>query len=78
MERVYVLAKIHSDTFEATMAELHKVKGVKTVDTVTGSYDMVVLIEGESIAKMLSTVLKDVRYIPGIISTETLVVIVND
>jgi hypothetical protein len=36
---------------------------------------MVVCIEGDNIARMLSTVVKEVRNIPGIITTETLVVI---
>gem|GEM_PF-432378 len=75
MERIYVLAKINADSLQETIAGLHKVKGVKAVDSVTGSYDMVVCIEGDNIARMLSTVVKEVRNIPGIITTETLVVI---
>lgn len=75
MERIYVLAKINADSLDTTVSRLHKVKSVKAVDTVTGSYDMVVCIEGDNIARMLSTVVKEVRNIPGITTTETLVVI---
>jgi DNA-binding Lrp family transcriptional regulator len=78
MERIYVLAKISADSLETTVSQLHKVKGVREVDTVTGSYDMVVCIEGENIARMLSSVVREVRNVPGIITTETLVVIDMD
>ena len=75
MERIYVLAKINADLMDDTVAGLYKVKGVKAVDSVTGSYDMGVCIEGDNIARILSTVVKEVRNIPGILTTETLVVI---
>ena len=75
MERVYILAKINADSLESVLAELGKVDGVKAMDAVTGSYDMVICLEGDNIARMLSTVVREVRNIPGVLATETLVVI---
>jgi len=75
MERVYVLAKIDSNSLEKVLASLNKMGGVTAADPVTGAYDMLICLEGDSVARILSSVVRDIRQIPGIISTETLVVI---
>lgn len=72
---MYVLAKVDANALGNAVAELAKITGIKAADAVTGPYDMLICIEGENVARILSTVLRDVRQIPGILSTETLVVI---
>ena len=75
LERIYILAKVDANTLETILNRLQSQEGIKTVDAVTGPYDLLISLEGESVARMLSTVVKNIRNIPGIISTETLVVI---
>lgn len=75
MERIHILAKVDAGFLEETIEKLRAIDGIRTTDAVTGPYDMVISLEGDSVAKMLSTVIKKIRNIPGIISTETLVVI---
>ena len=75
MERIHILAKVDANTLETISNRLESLEGIKTVDAVTGPYDLLISLEGESVARMLSTVVRNIRNIPGIISTETLVVI---
>ena len=75
MERIHILAKVDADSLEGVVEELRTIAGIRTTDAVTGPYDMVITLEGESVARMLSTVIREVRNVPGIISTETSVVI---
>jgi DNA-binding Lrp family transcriptional regulator len=73
MERIYILAKVETNTVEDVVKALTAIKGIKTLDVVTGPYDLMITLEGESVAKMLSSVVREIRNIQGIISTETLV-----
>lgn len=73
MERIYILAKVETNTVENVVKALSAIKGIKTLDVVTGPYDLMITLEGESVARMLSTVVREIRSITGIISTETLV-----
>lgn len=75
MERVYVLAKIDANSLEKVLDHLKKIQGITAADAVTGPYDMLICLEGDNVARMLSSVVRDIRQIPGILSTETLVVI---
>ena len=75
MERIHILAKVDAGSLEGVLEELRTITGIRTTDAVTGPYDMVITLEGESVARMLSTVIREIRSIPGILSTETLVVI---
>jgi DNA-binding Lrp family transcriptional regulator len=75
LERIHILAKVDAGSLEDIIEKLRKINGIKTTDAVTGPYDMVISLEGDSVAKMLSTVIRKIRSIPGIIFTETLVVI---
>jgi DNA-binding Lrp family transcriptional regulator len=75
LERIHILAKVDAGSLEQIIEKLRKVDGITTTDAVTGPYDMVISLEGDSVAKMLSTVIRKIRSIPGIIFTETLVVI---
>ena len=73
LERIHILVKVDANSLEQVVRDLEKVDGITTLDAVTGPYDMLLTIEGENVARMLSTVVKKIRGIPGITSTETLV-----
>ncbi|MFA5772202.1 MAG: Lrp/AsnC ligand binding domain-containing protein [Thermoplasmata archaeon] len=75
MEMVYVLINTLPGTLEKVYGELIKKPGVVDASIVTGPYDIVAKIEGNKITEALGTVVREVRRIEGIKSTETLVVV---
>jgi len=68
-----VLAKVDASLVEAVMAAVVDVEGVDEIHAVTGPYDLLVRMKGESVARLLSRALKDISSIQGIQCTETLV-----
>ena len=73
METIYVLIKVGTGHLEKVVEMVKALKGIGHVDVVTGTYDMIVTINGENVASMLSQVVDDVRSLEGIKSTETLI-----
>ena len=73
METIFVLAKVDASIVDSVIGSISAVKGVKEVHAVTGSYDLFITMEGESVAKLLSKSIKDISAIEGIQCTETLV-----
>ena len=60
-----------------TMEVLRKVKtidAVKLADSVAGDYDIVTRIEIDSLAELSKTVFGDIRTIPYVTNTKTLIV----
>jgi DNA-binding Lrp family transcriptional regulator len=75
MDKLYVLIKVEPGHIEGILGSVIQKKFVQEASAVTGSYDIIVKLEGESITQILSTVVKDIHRIPGISSTETLVAV---
>jgi DNA-binding Lrp family transcriptional regulator len=75
MDRLYVLIKVEPGKIEAVLSSVDKIEDVTEASAVTGSYDIIVKIEGGSIANILSTVVRNIHKIQGITSTETLVAV---
>jgi DNA-binding Lrp family transcriptional regulator len=75
MEFVYVLIKVASGAIEKVAAKIAGFKNVKEVAIVTGAYDLIAKIEGEYITEILTTVVRGIRQVEGVVSTETLVVV---
>ena len=73
METIFILAKVDANHVEAVIQSARAVQGVKEVHAVTGPYDLLVSMEGESVARLLSKALKEISAIEGIQCTETLV-----
>jgi len=73
METVFILAKVDASLVGQVIEGVRKVQGVKEVHAVTGPYDLLVSMEGESVAKLLSKALKEISATDGIQCTETLV-----
>ncbi len=49
--------------------------GVKKTEAVAGPYDMVARIEVDSLEKLTKTIFGDIRGIPGVVNTTTLIVV---
>lgn len=75
MEIIYILAKVDASHAETLLGSISKVEGVTFVHAVTGSYDMLISMEGPNLAKLLSKALKEISGLEGIKSTETLIAI---
>ena len=75
METIFILAKVDASFVEGVIRSARAVEGVKEVHAVTGPYDLLIYMEGESVAKLLSKSIKEISGIEGIQCTETLVAI---
>ena len=53
------------------MAHLSKLKGVKSVDMVTGPYDIIAVVDGESLNEIGDLITGKIHPIPGINRTVT-------
>ncbi len=73
METIYVLIKVGTGHLEKVVDMVKTLKGIGHVDVVTGTYDIIVTINGDNVARMLSQVVNDVRSLEGIKSTDTLI-----
>ena len=75
MDKLYVLIKVEPGRLEEILARVKQKMFVKEASAVTGSYDIIAKVEGDEIAKILSTVVRDIHTIVGITSTESLVAV---
>jgi DNA-binding Lrp family transcriptional regulator len=60
-----------SEVFE----RVKQVEGVKLAEAVAGPYDIVARIEVDSLEKLTKTVFGEIRGIPGVTNTTTLIVV---
>ncbi len=75
MDKLFVLIKVEPGHIEDILGAITQKRYVREASAVTGSYDIIVKIEGASISEILSTVVKEIHRIDGITSTETLVAV---
>lgn len=74
-EAVYVLVKAMPGRIEETVKAIQTKQGVLEASAVTGAYDIIVKVGGGSVTEALAVVVKEIRSIPGVQSTETLVTV---
>jgi len=75
MARVYILANVLPGKDREIREALRSTKGVAMADVVTGHYDIVAVLEAESMSIIFDKILKKVRSIKGINRTETFVAV---
>lgn len=73
MEAVYVLIRTEPGMLEDVMEKIKSVDGVTEVAAVTGAYDIITKVEKSFITDALAVVVREIRKIEGVISTETLI-----
>ncbi len=69
--KAFVLIETAVGRSKEVAAALGKLKGAKSVDTVTGPYDIIVIIEGASLNDIGDLVTGKIHPIPGISRTVT-------
>lgn len=73
--RVYILINVMPGKDRSIRDSIRKIKGVSMADVVTGHYDIVAVLEADSMSDIFDKILKRVRAIKGIKRTETFVAI---
>lgn len=69
--KAFVLIETAVGRNKEVAAALEKLKGIKSVDTVTGPYDIIAIIEGASLNDIGDLVTGKIHPIPGISRTVT-------
>jgi DNA-binding Lrp family transcriptional regulator len=69
--KAFVLIETAVGRNKEVAAALEKLKGVKSVDSVTGPYDVIVIVEGASLNDIGDLVTGKIHPIPGISRTVT-------
>jgi DNA-binding Lrp family transcriptional regulator len=73
METVFVLIKTQPGLVEPVLHEVAANETVAEATAVTGAYDIIAKVEKEFVTESLSIIVKEIRQIEGVASTETLV-----
>lgn len=71
MVKAFVLIETAAGRTKEVASALKQLEGVKSVDAVTGPYDVIVIIEGESLTDIGDLVTSKIHPIPGISRTIT-------
>jgi len=69
--RAFVLIETSVSRTKEVAASMRQLKGVKSVDSVTGPYDVIAIIEGETLNEIGDLVTAKIHPIPGITRTVT-------
>jgi DNA-binding Lrp family transcriptional regulator len=75
MARVYILANVLPGKDREIRETLRGIQGVAMADVVTGHYDLVAVLEADSMSEIFDSIIKKVRNIKGINRTETFVAV---
>ena len=73
--QTYILIETAVDHTLTIQEKLSKIKDIKTVNIITGSFDIIALLEADDAQRIGEIILKEIRPIPGIIHTLTCVVV---
>ena len=69
--RAFVLIETEVGRTKEVVSVLKQLEGLKSVDQVTGPYDVIAVIEGESLAEIGDLVDSKIHTIPGVSRTVT-------
>lgn len=75
MARVFMLINVLPGKEKDIRDTLRGTKGVEVADTVTGQFDIALIIEGKDTNEIFNKILKKIRKIKGITRTETFIAI---
>ena len=73
--RAYVLVETAVGRVSGISAALRGMPGLVSVDSVTGPYDMIIVLEAESLADVAELVTEHVHTISGVVRTVTCVAV---
>ncbi len=73
--RAYVLIRTAPGLTKAIYSALRASRGVKSVELITGPYDLIAAIEADSTDQILQAIMRDVRPAAGVRDTMTCLVV---
>ena len=75
MAKAFILIECMVGRTREVVIGLSRLKGVKSVDTVTGPYDVIAVVEVDTLSEIGDTVTKHIHPIAGITRTVTCLVV---
>jgi DNA-binding Lrp family transcriptional regulator len=75
MTKAYVAIHCHTGKENQVIRALMEIKGISEVTGVLGLYDVIVTIEAEDSMKLEQIITKQVRNVPHVLTTMTLIVV---
>ena len=75
MVKAYVLLRVDVEQIDTIQEKLQEAKRVKSVDSTTGPFDMIAVVEAEDMSTLGNLVTKGIAVTSGVISTLTCVVV---
>lgn len=75
MTHAYVLITAAIGKVKQAAKEIRGLSGVKSVHVVTGPYDLIVLVEAQSLDALTGTVVEGVHKVKGVVDTNTAIVV---
>ncbi|MBI4668812.1 MAG: Lrp/AsnC family transcriptional regulator [Elusimicrobia bacterium] len=69
----FVLTKLAAGLEQKVLSQIRQVKGVQEVYLTFGGWDAIVMAEADTLDKLSGLIVREVRAIHGVQSTETLV-----
>ncbi len=73
--QAYVLITVAIGKVKSVAKELRKVRGIKSIHTVTGPYDIIAFVETKDLASLTNTVVGGIHRIKGVVDTNTAIVV---
>jgi DNA-binding Lrp family transcriptional regulator len=70
--KAFVLCKLSAGSEQNTISQIRAIEGVTDVYLVFGGWDAILSAEADTVDKLCSLVISQVRGIPGVSATETL------
>ncbi|MFC1521308.1 Lrp/AsnC ligand binding domain-containing protein [Elusimicrobiota bacterium] len=69
----FVLIKLAAGLEQKVLGQIRQVKGIKEVYLTFGGWDAIIMAEADTLDKLVSLVVREIRAIHGVQTTETLV-----
>ena len=69
----FVLCKLIAGLEQKAISQIKNVRGVKDVYMTFGAWDAIIIAEAETLDKLSNLILREIRSIHGVQTTETLV-----
>jgi DNA-binding Lrp family transcriptional regulator len=73
--RAYVLVETSVGKTKAVVTSLKKMEGIKSVDTVTGPYDVIAIVEADTLNDVGDIITSKIHTVEGISRTVTCLVV---
>ena len=71
----FILIEVLGDHTKSVFKTIKRIEGVKSLNVITGSYDIIALVEAESLNELSDTILSRLRSVDGVTKTVTNIIL---